>query len=528
MLRITPSRSGHPTLLWDTHSLHSSYDPVKEARRFIEETLVNKCADSIILLGPGLGYLVDAVRNHTPKARLICLYFSKDIFNLARDKPEASWHPDAAIDLPTFLDRHIKELDIEGLEVLEWIPSAQNIPEISTYVSRSLSQHIKEMRGNLITTSALGRLWIRNSILNFIGIDKVIKGRIFHPTAPTIIVASGPSVENLYPLLAEFSRGVNLWALPSAVPGLLSHNLRPDLIVMTDPGYYAVQHMMPARGMDIPLAMPLSAAQGSWRITEHVLLISQHTFYEEEILKRCGIKTLSIPTLGTVTASALELALKHCSGEIILCGLDFCYKDILSHARPNLFDSLMMIEANRLAPYYSRTYTRAADFAPLRQMERRTSLPLKTYAGWFSKRPLSKRVLRCSPTPLKIDGIEEIQIRTMKNRLRPYLNERFRKVPEIDRAYPLRKKRIELARHSVNQWIGTFRRGKKVIRDTGEVKYIFLNQELLTLSYFIRPADITILKRTFLSEEKNRASADALALLDKGIEFLADLLEKIQ
>jgi hypothetical protein len=501
---------------------------VREARRFIEESLTNNRADSIILLGPGLGYLVDAVRNHTPEARLICLYYCKDIFNLAKDKPEASWHPGAPIDLPTFLDRYIKELDIEGLEVLEWIPSAQYFPEVSTYVSRLLSQHIKEMRGNLITTNALGPLWIRNSILNFIAIDKVITSRIFHPTAPTIIVASGPSVENMYPFLAEFSTGVNLWALPSAVPGLLAHNIRPDLIVMTDPGYYAVQHMMPARGMDIPLAMPLSAAQGSWRITGNVLLISQHTFYEEEILKRCGIKTLSIPTLGTVTASALELALKHCSGEIILCGLDFCYKDILSHTRPNLFDSLMMIEANRLAPYYSRTYARAADFAPLRQMEFRTSLPLKTYAGWFSKRPLPRRVLRCNPTPLRIHGIEEIQVRTMKNHLRPYLKERLRKVPETDRAYPTRKKRIELAKNSVNQWIGTARRGKEVIRDTGKVKYIFLNQELLTLSYFIRPADIIRLKRTFRSEEKNRASADALVLLDKSIDFLADLLEKFQ
>jgi hypothetical protein len=90
--------------------------------------------------------------------------------------------------------------------------------------------------------------------------------------------------------------------------------------------------------------------------------------------------------MGTVTATAVELALSLTKGDIYLAGMDLGVKDIRSHVRPYAFDYLQSEKANRFTPVYSQTFTRSS------LIQGGGSLDI--YSAWFKKQLLSwpKRV----------------------------------------------------------------------------------------------------------------------------------------
>ena len=93
MLQLANTRSGHPTLVRGKTFIHSTYDPIKEANRFISESCKNETPSCIVLLGPGLGYLRRAIREQFPISRQICIYYSEKIFHLSQVNNTPCWHP---------------------------------------------------------------------------------------------------------------------------------------------------------------------------------------------------------------------------------------------------------------------------------------------------------------------------------------------------------------------------------------------------------------------------------------------------
>ncbi|HSV55646.1 MAG TPA: hypothetical protein VLH39_00875, partial [Magnetospirillaceae bacterium] len=67
---ITPS--GHPTARASGLHLHSRYDPKEEARR-AAEAISASGADTVVLLGFGLGYSAEAVVAALPEARVLAV-----------------------------------------------------------------------------------------------------------------------------------------------------------------------------------------------------------------------------------------------------------------------------------------------------------------------------------------------------------------------------------------------------------------------------------------------------------------------
>jgi hypothetical protein len=534
MLRITTARSGHPTLRWGNVCLHSPYDPVKEAKRFIQESIKEGDPSVIILLGPGLGYLTEAISQQLPQTRQICLYYSERIFNKIFDKTalksKASWCVGSPIPLVEFLKANIHELDMEGLRVIEWPASAKLFPRESKLVNQSLSQFLRQMRGNLVTTGAMGRLWIRNTIENFVEIEGVTAIEPYLADRPVAIVASGPSLEKAVPLLDRVSRQINLWALPSAVPFLVENAINPDLVVMTDPGYYSISHLHPIKDRAVLLAMPLSAATGVQKITDKVHLFTQSNFFEEQLIGAAGISTRHIPAMGTVAASSLELALQCTEKEIIFFGLDLCYRDIQSHARPNLHDSLVRFGSNRLSPHHSRVYGQALETAPNRVNGIRVSLPLRTYHDWFASLDhyRLRRVFRFMPSPIRPGFFQEITQQSLKNLLngcseKPVFAPRSR-YP----SYPQFDERCDLALRLLEQWCLILLRHSNEVGQKKNWKILFQSSEFLSLSRFIDLADLLSLRRITRSAADSEKLQRAVQLIDKQLEFIALLKRRVK
>jgi hypothetical protein len=528
MLKLQQSKSGRPTLVYNNTFLHSRYDPEKEAVRFINESLKGENPSIVILLGAGLGYLADALCKALPFSKNIFIYYSESIFNLVSKKPELSWHPGMDITASDFIAKHFSDIDLEGLKIIEWTASSLLFPQISKKINLEINNLVKEFRGNIVTTNIFGKTWIRNSLLNFISIESVLEKPGIFKSNPVVITASGPTLENAVLHIKQFRNKINLWTLPSAVPFLIENDIRPDLIILTDSSYYSICHIKNIPDKEIPIIMPLSAVRGVYNISKYIYLISQPFFYEEIIFKKAGRTQFMIPPEGSVAATAMALAEKLTSNEIIFSGLDLCFSDIKSHVRTSFFSDFLMQDAGRISPFYSRVYSRAASQAPTRKSSIRTSIALDTYSGWF--RSISKnfkgRLFRFLPSPNNVCGITNLNADSFEKLINKYTAIKRKKELNIDKQYPSKKTRIEIVQSILDEWNEIILNAEK---SANTVNALLKNHLFLNLAYFIDLADLTELKKSYRagSDGKNEIKDKLFSKLNRFLESLYNKIKKV-
>jgi hypothetical protein len=218
-----------------------------------------------------------------------------------------------------------------------------------------------------------------------------------------VITSSGPSLQKSLPQLRQYRKKFRLWALPSSLLALKKYGLVPDLIVSTDPGYYASYHLQYSP-RKIPVAIPLTGSRGLWKDNRTLMILNQSFPFEKDLFSMGKIPNMIIPSNGTVSGTALELAQKY-SGTIYFTGLDLCYSDIKSHVSPHSFDTLLHSQSDRNNPLQNIYFNRASAAVPDFSSGIRTSTSLDTYKNWFNSKCSSISVKRVHPSPVRIDNM---------------------------------------------------------------------------------------------------------------------------
>ncbi|OHD22192.1 MAG: hypothetical protein A2064_04145 [Spirochaetes bacterium GWB1_66_5] len=507
MLEIRPARSGQLTARIGGAYLHSPYDPEAEARRFAESSLAGGCPAMVLLLGAELGHAGKALLRLCPGARLLPVYYDPEL--AARGQP--GWGPASGESLLDFLRRALPEA--EGLLVLEWPASARLYPQASLEAWRQTAQLLRELRGGLATTAAVGRRWLANCLNNFLGIDRVLCAASPASSLPILIAASGPSLPAALPALGRLRERFQLWALPSAVECLLAYGLVPDLAVLTDPGYYGLAHLFALRAADTPLAMPLSAAAGAWSLRTGVQLLAQEALYEQALLSAADYPAPIVPPQGTVAATAMELALRRTRGQVIFAGLDLCFQDLLGHARPNLFESTLESGSDRLQPLHHRRFTWAQAQAPRRLPPRaRTGQALETYAGWFASRAPDPRLYRLLPSEVALPGFRPLD-QVGLERLLPTDKQTAADALAEQPGYPDRPKRLRLLRGLLGDWQRRARLLASRIASAGDPGGLQADPLVASLAGHFDAARLAESRRDLRARGREAAASTVAALL---------------
>ena len=195
-----------------------------------------------------------------------------------------------------------------------------------------------------------------------------------------IITGAGPSLEETIPLLREWGKKepLGILAAASSAEALTAGGILPDLIISTDGGGWAPVHLQGALREKPPaLAAALNAALPSQCGDLPILVLSDGSVWQNLLLKSMAVPFIPLPSRGTVTASAVDLALVLTRGEIFIAGTDLSHRDLRTHARPYSFNRLLELRASRLHPLYSETFVRAESLA--------ASGSHGIYAAWFGR-----------------------------------------------------------------------------------------------------------------------------------------------
>ncbi len=516
MIEFLTAKDGSPTLRFSNILVHSLYSPKKEADKFIDSFDLEE-KQTVILCGETLGYLHNALKRRFPGLRIITVFYHSIFLDHFQPEESTFWSPGSGITLINFLQNELTLLDTIGIEVIRWNASEHAFPDVSSSLNGEINQLFLEANGSMNTSKQFGKKWLSNSIVNFQKLNKLYSFPSI-PDNPVFIAASGPSLSKSFRLMKKIRSRINIWALSSSLTALITEGIIPDMIIQTDPGYYASHHLRILSKVEIPLAMPFSACRGLWKYNSIIYPFSQEGFFDKSIYPFTGQKVPVIPQAGTVAISALLLAMKTIkTAPIFLTGWDFCHSDIITHVRPHSFMPLFQAATSRHIPLLTFLYNRVSDslsgVSGKKTKNPNQPLALKTYSGWIARysHNLENRVFRLYPSHVylgKIEDKSEPETEAMCSSF-PIIERRDYGIPIFtDISY-----RNKILKRIFKVWLEKV----SIIEKTAVLgKSTFFAQPVLTeIGLSTSPADLLKLKKNSASLSDEDFSTSVLSFTDK-------------
>jgi hypothetical protein len=226
-------------------ALHSRYNPQGEAEKYIAALNLREGIECFILIEPGLGYLIPALENRFPRAKILALHAEAQETGEQKSPADRTlhWSPGSGPGLEQFLEQAIPDMEAARIRIIEWRPSLDYYGEAYLTLLSAAAAFIKQADANSRTVKNFGRRWFRNVLKNL-----RLLGNFPHwerLNLPVIITGAGPGLEETLPLIAQMRREgtVFILAASSSVQALLSRGIVPDLALGTDGGGWALLHL---------------------------------------------------------------------------------------------------------------------------------------------------------------------------------------------------------------------------------------------------------------------------------------------
>lgn len=330
--------------------IHSARDPIAEAERLLDPALKDG-PPVIIVIGTGLGYVLDAIERRWRATRVLAIEPSPVLARamLAR-RDWQSWFaaerltllvgPDyaGAADAWSMIDSHGDGPPIVVPPVLDRLYPA------AVARARNLAHRI--VAGAQANEDARRRFagrYLLNTLTNLPAIcAESDASRLTGALAgvPAVVVAAGPSLDRNLPHLARVADRVAIIAVDTAVRPLLAAGLRPHVAVAVDPSELNARHLK-----DLPDARDIwLAAEGSIdssvldRFTgrSFVFKVSDHEPWPW--LRGMGIDRGTLKAWGSVLTTAFDLAIRMDCSSIVFAGADLAYTDGLQYCRNTVYE----------------------------------------------------------------------------------------------------------------------------------------------------------------------------------------------
>jgi hypothetical protein len=371
------NNSEHPGL-----QLHSKYKPQQEADRYIDALNLPINIEYFILIEPGFGYLISTLQKKYPQSKIITLHADNCFHAAAGEHIDIpTWFPDSGMSVQEFLEEAVGET--ASVRLIEWRPSLRIYGTLYGNLVQESVEYIKRASASNRTVAAFGRRWVHNFFRNLTFMHTGILYKAFD--MPIVITGSGPSLESTIPKIRTARESIFILAASSSLPALIVGGIMPDMVLSTDGGGWALMHLhscfrsngmyTSAASKDFKLAFALTAAIPSQCFSIPLLPLNDGTTWQNLVLHSLGIPSITVPQRGTVTASAIDLAMTLSQGSIFLAGMDLSVRDIQSHARPYGFDFLFYGSASRFKPVYSQYFVRSGEI--------KAGGSHDVYAAWF-------------------------------------------------------------------------------------------------------------------------------------------------
>ena len=328
-------------------NLHSSYNPSREAQRFVDTRQYDFIPAAIIVTEPCLSYCASFFRQKFPKSLLICIRYVHDFY-----KYDYLWdkvfYLDKEKSLSESLFNYLGEEKLLKTLFLSWTPGEKPFYNEYLICWNEIKKSVQKSQSVLVTRSYFAKRWLKNIIKFCRTVNKTTTPLV--TDKPVIVCASGRSLESSISCIKKYRQHFYLLCVSSAISVLSDNAITPDLYLSTDGGYWAKVHLSHhiENNTQVPIALSPESAVYSHILDSHTIVpifygdgLSQD-FYELFPDKMNAYRN------GTVSGTALQLALELTSNKVYLCGLDLSSNKGYPHSQPNEIEVFSCTRDDRL------------------------------------------------------------------------------------------------------------------------------------------------------------------------------------
>ena len=436
-VEVFPSASGIPSARWLHGSsgvpLHSRYDPVKEARgSLLKQDLAG--ADYFVVLGFGLGYLLEALVEKSPNPTNRYFIIESDLEILraafeARDLKSIlslphihfAW-PLSGTELAEQWRRFFDPVRAQKSLFVSHAPSCSLAPELFKAAVEVIQSETFQIFTDINTLVSRSRSFLQNFVknLSFAASSPGIAnfaGR-FGKT-PAIVVSAGPSLDKNIRDLRGWEERCLILATDTSLKPLLAAGIEPHFILSGDPSHTNFLHL---KGAALSGALLVVEATAYPAVFTEFNGRTISCTYENSAL-RCLSDLLAdkgtLRVWGSVATMALDFALTLGCDPIIFIGQDLAHTDGRTYCTGLHFENEWFKENISVEEWRKKWESLRAERKTIR-MEDIFGRPVETtdklaaYWNWITKEIRSHpevRFINATEGGILREGVEVMSLR---------------------------------------------------------------------------------------------------------------------
>lgn len=342
-------RKGHPTYTFNGKYLYSRYDPYKEAANYLKQ--LGPLKEIAITFG-GADYLNGALSAASGVEKIIS--FEPIPFEKLADSNKIVRITDIES-----LKKYVMEqqISIAAVSLICWQPFIETDTTLFLDYLHKIRGALEKSTYSAGTADEFSTREEKNLLLNIEGLNELncLVNSSCRWSCPAMIVSSGYSLADNIDYIKAVRERIMLFALPSALPFLLSQDIYPDYTIAVDPGYATYYHLARAawhlsQGERLELITTLSLTPSIFSFTETFSfnLFSYGGRLEKELYR--GLDIITANSEGSVIFNTLRILKSLGFGKVILVGQDFGFKDGRSHVNEGFFEREFALQASYAAP----------------------------------------------------------------------------------------------------------------------------------------------------------------------------------
>lgn len=423
---VESAKNGSLTVRENSLLLHSAYNPEREAMQTVLAQADNNPM-AAVFLAFGTGYLPIAYAA-THKGVPIVLV-EPDVHHFLGAMNLLDWeniltHPQCILAVGCPPHEIIPIINHFGTKNCIFFSQKNQTEHAKDFFDNLQSLIERNKRKDEINNSTLERfsnLWLKNSCKNLPFFTKCSGVNIYKGNAkniPAVVLAAGPSLEDVLPHLAEIKKRSIVICVDTALRSCLRVHVEPDFIVLVDPQYWAAQHLAGLKSPSSVLITESAAYPSVLHFECRKIVLCSSFFplgkYFEQILGEKG----KLEAGGSVATSAWDFARLIGAPEVYVAGLDLGYPENKTHIQGSTFEEATFRHSNRIIP--AETKSTGALYGIQGEMAKDydgrpilTDKRMKLFAWWFESRiasPDSIKTFTFCPQNLAIPGIRTASV----------------------------------------------------------------------------------------------------------------------
>lgn len=354
IIKLEKTKNNLDTLIINNKYIHSKFNPEKES-----SNIIFNGKNIITIFGAGLCYHINNIIKNNRDSIFIVYEPIKEIFNTIENYLSKEINPDRILLLDNIdfqkIYHFIDKNNILGLNRIKYHSNLgyKNLfPDLELKFFQGVKSSYELLTQNILTESSFYSLWSKNFIKNFFLLSEKsildIKGfDLLNNVA--IIVCAGPTLYNDIEYLKEFRDKITIFCVDTAFKILIKNNIIPDFVISLDGQHHSIYDFPDLNNKTITL-FDITAYPYLCRDYKNSYFISTDNLLNDGIIdyffKNFNINISGVSVGGTVSDYAFKIAINIGFKNILFCGLDLSYPDLVTHCKESPYYEKILIESS--------------------------------------------------------------------------------------------------------------------------------------------------------------------------------------